>query len=442
MPPQIRRRGIFDDEENQTFSPLMFDDDFQNIDQSDQLDDQPSEDDLANEQARPTFGNNFLNAYKAMQSAPEGPANSRYRKFLEEEMPKHEPPGKVNRLAAILGGASEGYFRGAGAGIRTARETLDAPYERQLRDYSIKGRALQGAAELEDKSIGRRASFAGQMATQANADARLEEQQRLHNVMFAKWGQEAATAAIRAANTGVHWETSQVDGRVHGFKTGKDGTVTEFVGPKVGQTMDEKEKANFNNFIKEQRVRHSDRLSEGITLENVRAGNRASLEEQRQTGRMAIRKFSTRTGGRFIEVKNGNIMFFDPSSPDKPVDTGIASGVLTDKDKIELGIEGRITTQDNAALNTQMQRNRDAGIGLEVDRQKRERDATTKAADPRQQFASHQVTMQKFLDKNPSYKPFFHLDPTTGRPMSINRPDDADDETWNNFINAIYPGKK
>lgn len=210
----------------------------------------------------------FTSLYSAAKAQPPGPAEAKYSEFLNKGAPKESDykPSKLGRLSAILGGASEGGLRGASAGIKTAKEILDDPYNKAMGRYGIESKNLEKAAEVEGKSSGRAAAFARSAVMAANAQGKTAEQAAYHQKLFEHWTNSDKNAAAAAANRGVHWSTSNVDGKIHGFKTSADGTVHEFVGPKIGQTMDEKQKSDFDKFTKEEGVRQKNRLNlQGIT---------------------------------------------------------------------------------------------------------------------------------------------------------------------------------
>lgn len=183
--------------------------------------------------------NKFTDIYNSAMDMPEGPANTRYRKFLEEEMPKREPPSKMNRLAAILGGASEGYFRGANAGMETTQKALDAPYEDKLRDYTIKSKALQGAAAIEDKTLGRRASFARTAATMARDEANAKIASDRILAQQTHWNAQDKAAADRLSSAGWVAKESKADGHLYFTKVMSDGTVAKKDAGKMGESIPE-----------------------------------------------------------------------------------------------------------------------------------------------------------------------------------------------------------
>lgn len=262
MMPRLRR-GIFNyqdpEQSSQILNPMIFDDEYdQEQQQQDDLFGDESESDQANAQAKSGVTNRFNEIFNAARDVPEGPANTNYRKFLENEMPVREPPGKINRLAAILGGASEGFQRGASAGIRTAQDTLEAPYERKLRDYTVKGRALQGAAALEDKSLGRAASFARSATNAEIAQDKIKQQAADRQARINNW---AATNKVRVdamKKMGITHTLNDVTGEL--TFSSPDGTKVN-VG-KVGSTLDDRQKGELKKFYAEQATRHANTLSE------------------------------------------------------------------------------------------------------------------------------------------------------------------------------------
>lgn len=116
---------------------------------------------------RASLSSRFGEAYKMASEMPTGPNNKAYSNFLEHGAPNRADykPGKLNRLAAILGGASEGYRKGPGAGANFADSMLDKPYNEALASNEMQGRRLAAGATLEDKEMGRKASFARTAAT-------------------------------------------------------------------------------------------------------------------------------------------------------------------------------------------------------------------------------------------------------------------------------------
>jgi len=264
--PQYMRRNILDDEEDDpTLNPLIFNngyntDDNQDDDSDTVEPDADSDDDIANDESnsigsiRPS---RFQQIFDSARNIPPGPATSRYQQFLDQGLPEQGKPSKVNRLAAILGGASEGYFRGAGAGVRTARSILDEPRERQLREYERKAKVLEGAAALEDKNLGRAASFARSAANLEANQNTVNQKDRFLQAEVQRWKDNNAVAMENAKNRGI---THAIDERGHMMFYRPNGD--KFDGGKAGQSISEKTKTAFDLFARQEGIRHSNRISE------------------------------------------------------------------------------------------------------------------------------------------------------------------------------------
>jgi hypothetical protein len=81
-----------------------------------------------------------------------GPATRRYAEHLEA-MPKQQPPGKLRRILAGLAGASSGYFGGTEAGVTSARDVLNEPYNRAMQRWGVEAGGRKTAADLERQGM-------------------------------------------------------------------------------------------------------------------------------------------------------------------------------------------------------------------------------------------------------------------------------------------------
>jgi hypothetical protein len=101
------------------------------------------------------------NKYAAAVNAEEGPASKRLSAAIAEPPPTDQTvrPGKLNRLAAILGGASAGYQGGAAKGFATGKGILDDNLNTAKADRLQRLKELEFGANLEDKRLGRYAQF-------------------------------------------------------------------------------------------------------------------------------------------------------------------------------------------------------------------------------------------------------------------------------------------
>lgn len=68
---------------------------------------------------------------------------------------------------------------------------------------------------------------------------------------------------------------------------------------------------------------------------------------QIKQGRLALDEWKSRHPNHvFKDTKGGNVIAFDPQNPGMPIDTGIATGTLTDKDKIDYQVSGQERLED------------------------------------------------------------------------------------------------
>lgn len=75
-----------------------------------------------------------------------------YSQYLNS-MPQRGKNSVLEKIVAALAGASSGYFRGAGEGLKTTQEFLEYPYQKALNDWMLKGQGLKDAATLENRNL-------------------------------------------------------------------------------------------------------------------------------------------------------------------------------------------------------------------------------------------------------------------------------------------------
>lgn len=228
---------------------------------------------------------NFTRLFQAARDVPPGPAESKYTGFLNEPVPQYKPT-KMGKLAAILGGASEGYQRGAGAGAKTAHEILEAPYRREVAAHQLRGTQLKEAAEVESKNLGRAAQIARQATLANNAKIAADQRQAELNAKVTHWNAQDKASASIAANRGITHVIDPTTGHLIWAKP--DGT--RFDAGKVGETLDEKTSREFKDFVKR---------------EDVKQGNTIAAQENQggitQTGQ---NKVQAAIGARETETQN------------------------------------------------------------------------------------------------------------------------------------------
>lgn len=93
---------------------------------------------------------------KMLEPTPELTAYIEHIKNTPKE--QEYAPTKMGRLAAALGGLSEGWFGGAAKGFETAQRMIRSPYERALRRHEIEGRGLEQSAKISENIMERQAS--------------------------------------------------------------------------------------------------------------------------------------------------------------------------------------------------------------------------------------------------------------------------------------------
>lgn len=84
----------------------------------------------------------------------ETPALNRYRDYLDT-MPARQDyaPSNWRRLASALGGVSAGWRQGPTAGIEASTAINELPFRNAVTDWSMKGKGLQEAANIEQDSM-------------------------------------------------------------------------------------------------------------------------------------------------------------------------------------------------------------------------------------------------------------------------------------------------
>lgn len=151
---------------------------------------------------QPPNPSTLTDAYREMMQAQSGPSNQRYKDFLGEGMPQREDfkPSKMNRLTAVLAGASDGIQRGGGEGYKTAQGILDEPYNEAIGDYKNKASRLEAGANLEDKETNNKVKTYRDYVTDQQNKRRddialqtLAETSRVNNGRLKNWESEASS---------------------------------------------------------------------------------------------------------------------------------------------------------------------------------------------------------------------------------------------------------
>lgn len=266
------------------------------------------------------------------------------RKLLEHirATPKEADfkPGKMNRLAAILSGVSEGWQRGAGAGVGIASDILQQPYERALRRHEIEGRGLKAAADISTNMMENQARVLKTME-----DARLNQQKYLLDVQEAqeRFKNGQSTREVNAARidqikqsmkqSGYREQKNETDGHTYMINPWTGDSID--LG-KHSLTPDEKSTIKKEEFKYEEGIRfdnqkalQNDRQSHDEEMEKARQTNRVALQTLRSNApnsqafsnnvtkaRAAANNLISTDPNAFtnagVSVENGNIVFKDP----------------------------------------------------------------------------------------------------------------------------------
>jgi len=232
LPLYARRRSIFDNP-NQPWSPNLF----QGM---------TPPDITANPTSVGGGGNDFASLYKQISSQPEGPAQSRYRQFLDTNLPSKEDrqfrPGVTDRIAAILSGLSTGITKGAGEGYATAQNILDQPYKEATERYKLQGGRFGEAARIEQENELNRVKLIRDMLESNDRQANTARQAREAIDRSQHWQRQDKTGESRAAREGFHFNVNALTGNLEGVRANPQAVngIEKLDFGKAGQTPEEK----------------------------------------------------------------------------------------------------------------------------------------------------------------------------------------------------------
>lgn len=252
----------------------------------------PSEEDDSDEQTegqpspvipKPS-GSRFQQIFGQASAQPPGPRSAAFSNFLDQPPPEQKDfqPGKMNRLSAILGGASEGYFKGAGAGIKTAKEVLGDPYKQAMNKYALTGKNLEQGAEIESKNLGRAASFARTAGNMDTADKKAENEKLKIEAQNRHWtAQDLKTANTASQKGWTHY--TNPDGHLIFTRPGTDGKLESIDGGKSGESIPEKSKRILEEAQKKEDIKikgSKDVNQDKAALDQIRDNKRGAIQQQ------------------------------------------------------------------------------------------------------------------------------------------------------------------
>lgn len=288
--------------------------------------------------------------YKSIMDQEAGPAQQRYSKFLDEETPNREnfKPSKMNRLAAMLTGISEGISHGAGSGARTAREMLDEPFQGAMDEYKLKADKFAKGAELEERNVGNRVKTLwdtlryNQELNREEANAPLRDAQTKYYAGRAnELGKPKLLNSFTDTGSGTRRGVFSSSTSPKGFDIldlGKAGPSTQeqidLAGKKAGAASNATLPGRLEvvrEGAKQRRITQSEKFSSIEKLNEWKKNNQHMVP---------------------FKQPGGNLMFIDPNDPYNPIDTGIESGKYTDKQIEDLRQRHRIDLKTTPAPST------------------------------------------------------------------------------------------
>lgn len=238
-------------------------------------------------------------------STEEGPMTSNYRKFLGEGTPKREDfqPTKMDRLGSILSGVAAGSVKG-GDGYGTARNQLDEPYNKAMKDRLARGNELEAGANLENS----------------------DEKERYNRVLEDK----KLAIAKQNADSLESNRDSLADSRTRRLNLQEkiaDGRATDA----------EKQEYRMLQIAAQGENQIANTQEQGKNQLNNTAAqgdNQQTLEASRQANRVALDKIKQEHPGWVpIQPKGGKLTFIDPKHPEvEPIVTNVDTGTLSDED--------------------------------------------------------------------------------------------------------------
>jgi len=174
------------------------------------------------------------------------PSITAYKQHLNT-MPNREDyrPNVGNRFLTGLVGAAEGIQRGAGAGVAAGQSFMDRPYNEALMDYQNKGNRLGQLAELEDKDVRSKMTFAASMMEEKrknrDLDIKVERyaaQNGLNKAQTDKIMQELKTGRIELKQNDKTGEMMRIN-----LDTGEQTSMGQYA-----QTPEEKTKMEVGKY--------------------------------------------------------------------------------------------------------------------------------------------------------------------------------------------------
>tara|TARA_R110000868_G_scaffold16913_3_gene74948 strand:- start:480 stop:1535 length:1056 start_codon:yes stop_codon:yes gene_type:complete len=228
--------------------------------------------------------NSFADVYSRLANAPSGPANQKYKDFLDSAEPSRADyePSKMQRFGAILSGVG-------GGGIERTQSILDRPYNEAMEARNRQGGILKAGADVENNDFKSRIGMMKDISDAANVDADNKRADFVAESTIAKNRKQVEQMDYTMKNSGFTATTNNEGFRIYTSPTGE----VRNTGIKVAQSpaeklADQKNLAQFGSnltfgrnkslFDYEQPIRESAATS--LQERGIEAANNRQLENQ------------------------------------------------------------------------------------------------------------------------------------------------------------------
>lgn len=231
-------------------------------------------------------------AYKSMIG--DQPAETKYKNFIDQGSPDKAnfKPTKMNRLAAILGGVSSGIKGGAQAGINTANNVLDQPFNDALDKYKLDASRLATGAGMEEKDNTNKSQFYRNFnqdqynTRKADTADTIAENKRVAEETRAEIAQQRADTMEYLAKNPKHVIQAPKGGNLTAIDpiTNVATVITDKQGnPIKSGTLTDTDKINLQNAGRLQDVKESG--AQARETDKQKAGEASTLEDKKIGGR-------------------------------------------------------------------------------------------------------------------------------------------------------------
>jgi len=299
----------------------------------------------------------LADVYSRLANAEPGPAQKRYRDFLENEMPTREQykPSKTARLAAILGGVGEGIQNGAGRGLEVTNRMMDSGYNDAVNDFKMGADRFGKSAELEEKDINNRVKTYRDIIQDQIAQREDARKSRLTDAQIGNYQSLAKDRESQQATRGWNYFTDQnAGGSRYGVRVGPSGQLEKVNAGQASPTLEDignvegaKEKARYPFQANLARIRGDE--------------TRKNIQERFKQATDLIKFKNDNPNYKAQTLSDGSIVFVNPKDPRDMIITGLSSGKLGDKEKADLGLEVTKKKEDIKANTTTVKTTEEKG---------------------------------------------------------------------------------